>query len=402
VVLSNCVINLAPRKRRVFQEIRRVLRPGGRLVISDVVCEAEPAASIRNDEVLRGECIAGAMTQRDLFGLLAETGYRDIRVHRKFPYRTVQGHPFFSVTYEATKPGEGEPADGYGNDLYDHLSGGPLPGADADPSAGSCCCTPPEEAGEPAATCCSPPALMMIEGGGSGEAHRSGCMLCGAPLAYPEGTAEKNCEYCGGRFEADAWCEAGHFVCDDCHTGGGRDLIERICLSTDETDMIALMARIRSHRAVAVHGPEHHAMVPGIILATYRNLGGSLDDDRIRAGIARGAKVPGGFCGFAGACGAAVGVGIAFGVILESSPVKAEPRRILQEVTATVLTRIAEREAARCCQREAWIAFREAVGLSERFLPIRLQADETRPCAQAELNRECIGEDCPLYPGANA
>jgi hypothetical protein len=222
-------------------------------------------------------------------------------------------------------------------------------------------------------------------------------MLCGAPLVYPGDTAEKACEYCGGRFAADVWCESGHFVCDGCHTGSALDLIERVCLASRETDMIALMVRLRSHSTMAVHGPEHHAMVPGIILATYRNLGGEIDDDRIRTGIARGAKVPGGYCGFAGTCGAAVGVGIAFGLILESSPVKAEQRRILQEITATVLSRIAEREAARCCQREAWIAFREAVSLSERFLPLRLRAEENLECAQAERNRECIGEECPLY-----
>jgi SAM-dependent methyltransferase len=104
VVLSNCVLNLSGHKRRTFAEIFRVLKPGGRLVIADVVCETEPEAAIKNDATLRGECIGGALTQRDLFGLLEESGFVAPRVVKRFPYRVVRGHPFFSLTFETRKP----------------------------------------------------------------------------------------------------------------------------------------------------------------------------------------------------------------------------------------------------------------------------------------------------------
>lgn len=102
--ISNCVLNLSGRKRRLFAEIRRVLRPGGRLVFSDVVCETPPGAAIRNDPTLRGECIGGVLTQRDLVGILEESGFTAVRIIRRFPYRVVRGHSFFSATVEARRP----------------------------------------------------------------------------------------------------------------------------------------------------------------------------------------------------------------------------------------------------------------------------------------------------------
>ncbi len=104
VVVSNCVMNLSSNKRQTFAEIRRVLKPGGRLMISDVVCETEPDVSIKNDDDLRGQCIGGALSQRDLFGILDESGMICAKVLKRLAYRTISDHQFFSMTFEAYKP----------------------------------------------------------------------------------------------------------------------------------------------------------------------------------------------------------------------------------------------------------------------------------------------------------
>ena len=80
VVISNCVINLSTNKEKVFSEIFRVLKPGGELYFSDVFTDRRLAASIRDDPVLYGECLGGAMYVEDFRRLLAKVGCRDYRV----------------------------------------------------------------------------------------------------------------------------------------------------------------------------------------------------------------------------------------------------------------------------------------------------------------------------------
>jgi hypothetical protein len=252
------------------------------------------------------------------------------------------------------------------------------------------CGIAPEKSGRPAAG--APPPLPPA------AKQSSGCMLCGAPLVYTGIPLENRCAFCGIVFSANSACENGHYVCDRCHAEDGIEAIRHICLHTDETDMLRLFERIRRHPAIPMHGPEYHVMVPGVILATYRNLGGDISEEMIESGISRGSGVAGGFCGFMGVCGAAVGVGIAFSLLIGASPTKAGERRIVQSVTQNVLKDIARLKAARCCQRDCWIALSKAAELSETVLPIVLRARHRLVCSQQELNKECLGRACRLYP----
>lgn len=80
VILSNCVINLSPDKPRVFQEAFRVLKPGGRLAISDVVADAELPEEIRNDPALHASCIGGAATIEELESMLWQAGFEQVSI----------------------------------------------------------------------------------------------------------------------------------------------------------------------------------------------------------------------------------------------------------------------------------------------------------------------------------
>ncbi|VAW52999.1 Arsenite methyltransferase [hydrothermal vent metagenome] len=114
VIISNCVINLSPDKKQVFSEAFRVLKPGGRLAISDVVASTELPDKIRDDLALYSGCMAGASQISELQSILEDNGFEKINISPKdeskdfikdwAPGRGVEDY-VLSATIEAVKPG---------------------------------------------------------------------------------------------------------------------------------------------------------------------------------------------------------------------------------------------------------------------------------------------------------
>lgn len=113
VIISNCVINLSPEKPRVFREAFRVLKPGGRLAISDVVATAELPAAVRQDLLLYSGCIAGASSIDTVEAMLRDAGFTQITIQpndvsRSYirewaPGRGIEEY-VVSATIQAVKP----------------------------------------------------------------------------------------------------------------------------------------------------------------------------------------------------------------------------------------------------------------------------------------------------------
>jgi ubiquinone/menaquinone biosynthesis C-methylase UbiE len=112
VVVSNCVLNLVdtPAKAQLFQEIFRVLRKGGRAVISDIVSDEAVPEELQDDPELWSGCIAGAFTEEGFLEAFVAAGFYGIRILKRdeAPWRTVRGIEFRSLTVEAFKGKQGE------------------------------------------------------------------------------------------------------------------------------------------------------------------------------------------------------------------------------------------------------------------------------------------------------
>lgn len=111
IVVSNCVLNLVCKenRRQMFEEIHRVLKRGGRAVISDIVCDEEVPQDLQDDPELWSGCISGAFLEDEFLQAFEDAGFYGVRILKldEEPWQTVKGIEFRSITIEAYKGKEG-------------------------------------------------------------------------------------------------------------------------------------------------------------------------------------------------------------------------------------------------------------------------------------------------------
>ncbi len=231
--------------------------------------------------------------------------------------------------------------------------------------------------------------------------HDSGCLLCGLELGYRDQATTLECAFCHRQQPTTAACPEGHFVCDTCHQASGVDLIERCCATSLTTDPIALATELMRSPAIAMHGPEHHFLVPAVLLTAYNNRHGR--EDRRARDVAearrRAERVRGGFCGTHGNCGAAVGTGIFWSIVTGTTPLSDAGWAQCNTMTAQSLLRIAAHGGPRCCKRDTYHALLAALAELARIDPEQeWTAPQRIQCEHASRNRQCLQERCAFYP----
>lgn len=106
LVISNCVINLAPDKERVFREIYRVLKPGGRFCVSDVVSKGTIPDPVREDMEKWAGCIAGALEKNEYLSIIRNLGFQHTKIGSEvdYDYEKTDEYSLASITVVAYKP----------------------------------------------------------------------------------------------------------------------------------------------------------------------------------------------------------------------------------------------------------------------------------------------------------
>ncbi len=221
------------------------------------------------------------------------------------------------------------------------------------------------------------------------------CLICKAPLEYLNTDVEMECVLCHKKQYSKTRCVKGHFVCDECHTSG-MDSIIAICLNSKSDNPIEILEEMMSMPSCHMHGPEHHTMVGSALLTAYKNAGGEIDlESALGEMQKRGKQVPGGACGFWGACGAGISTGMFISIALKATPLVGEAWGLSNKMTSSALGAIGEVGGPRCCKRDSYLAIIKAVEFAKEHLGVKMKLDEIK-CVHSANNNQCIGSRCPF------
>jgi len=226
-----------------------------------------------------------------------------------------------------------------------------------------------------------------------------GCLICNSALVYLEKSEAMKCSVCKKEFFSNAKCVKNHFVCDTCHEKEGFDYIETLCCNSASTNPIELANAIMKNPKIKLHGPEHHFLVPAVLIATYYNTIGesAMIKGKMEIAKERAKNILGGFCGLYGNCGAGVGTGIFMSAILNSTPLSKEEWKLSNLITSKSLCEIAMNGGPRCCKRDTFLSIETALKFVEENLNVHLDYSEI-VCNYYQRNKECKQKDCKYFP----
>lgn len=223
------------------------------------------------------------------------------------------------------------------------------------------------------------------------------CLICGAKLKYLEHDTMMECVLCHKVEPSKTRCVNGHYVCNECHTSG-LDSVIALCLAETSKNPIEILEHEMSQSFCHMHGPEHHVLVGTALLTAYKNAGGEVDlPEALTEMASRGKQVPGGACGYWGACGAAISTGMFVSIVTKNTPLSTDTWHLSNLMTSKALEQVANNGGPRCCKRDSYLSVLTAIDFAEEHLGVKMEKPQV-VCSRSQINNQCIGKKCPFSP----
>ena len=179
------------------------------------------------------------------------------------------------------------------------------------------------------------------------------------------------------------------------------DPVAALCLADTSRNPIEILEKLMSQPDCPMHGPTHHVLVGTALLTAYNN---SLPDSSkldLKEALAemreRGEQVPGGACGYMGACGASISTGIFMSIVTRNTPFSTDTWRLCNLCTARALEQVALNGGPRCCKRDSYLSVLTAIDFVKEHLGVEMEKPEVH-CTRSQINEQCIGKKCPFSP----
>ncbi|MBN1821768.1 MAG: hypothetical protein JW833_13695 [Prolixibacteraceae bacterium] len=227
------------------------------------------------------------------------------------------------------------------------------------------------------------------------------CYFCGNEKNITTGSEPQVCTYCQKEVKEKFICPEGHYICNECKQKENWQLIEDSCKNIITNDPVELATILMKAPQFKMHCPDHHFMVPAVLLSTYCKTVRKRKklNDWLKVARNRAEKVPGGFCGTHGSCGAAVGSGIFMSTISGATPLSKIEWDLCNSTVSRSLMSMAQYGGPRCCKRVTYLTLTETTKVLKERLSVELHIPEKVECTFFDRNEaECLKEKCPFYP----
>ena len=182
------------------------------------------------------------------------------------------------------------------------------------------------------------------------------------------------------------------------------DPVVALCMETTSRNPIEILEKLMSQPNCPMHGPTHHVLVGAALLTAYNNCLPDSCKLNLEEALAemrkRGEQVPGGACGYMGACGASISTGIFLSIVTRNTPFSTDTWRLCNLCTARALEQVALNGGPRCCKRDSYLSVLTAIDFVKENLGVEMVKPEVA-CTRSKINEQCIGKKCPFSSQEN-